>query len=896
MSRPLWQRLAVPVVATLVVLAVAAAVLGVGLTRRAFPQTSGELELAGLSGPVEVVRDDLGVAHLYADTPEDLFRAQGYVAAQDRFFQMDLRRSIVSGRLAELVGPAGVETDKVTRTLGWRRVAEEELSTLNGDTRANLQAYASGVNAYIASKPGASAMGLEYVALAPSAPGYTVRRWDEVDSLAWLKAMAWDLRGNYDDELARGRLVGQVPLDELDDLYPDYPIEEHPAILDQAEWSPNRDRSPDASDTRGGTDGVVLAPTPDQTDAADRARLTDPVAPPGPVGDETTRGVAGGDLFADPFEDTATVLAAIPELIGRGEGIGSNSWVVSGDHTSTGMPLLANDPHLSISQPGVWLQAGLHCREVSEACPYDVTGFTFAGLPGVVIGHNQDIAWGFTNLDPDVTDFYLEDVEGDTVLRGEDYQPMRVRTETIKVAGGEDVEVTIRETSNGPIVSDVLDSVARMGDNGPLGGVQTSRDFEVALRWTGLEPGRTADALFELNTATGWEDFRTAAESFEVPSQNLIYADTEGNIGYQAPGLVPIRRSATHATPPGFYPAPGWDEQYAWTGWVDFEDLPTAYNPEDGIIVAANQAVTRGSTPFLTSEWDKGYRSTRILDLLQEAIEEGPLTGADMSRIQLDDTSDFALAVVPYLTAIDLDGAFYTEPQDLLRDWDGTAPADGEQSAAAAYFYAVYDNLLEAVFDDELPPDLGATGNSRSMQIMEALLADPDSVWWDDQRTPGITESRDEVLRAALVDARLDLTSEVSKSIDDWTWGQLHRAHLKHEVLGGEGVPSVVQGIVNRGPFPVSGSSAMVNAMNWDASTGSFDVTSAPSMRMVVDLAEFDASTWVNQTGVSGHPFNPHYDDQTQAWLEGQTYPWAFSREAVDAAGEQTLTLVPAGE
>ncbi|WP_010148116.1 penicillin acylase family protein [Serinicoccus profundi] len=891
MSRPLWQRLAVPIAAILVVVVVATAVIGVGLTRRGFPQVSGELEVAGLSGEVEVIRDDLGVPHIYADTAEDLFRAQGFVAAQDRFFQMDLRRHIVSGRLSELVGEGGLETDTVIRTLGWRRVAEQELSLLSPEARTYLSAYAAGVNAYIDSRGGPSAMGVEYPLLASSAPGYTVRPWDEVDSLAWLKAMAWDLRGNYADELARGRLVGQVSLDQLDALYPDYPFDEHPPILDRSEWTAPTPPPAGVTDSRGGTRGTLLAPVPGQTDAADLAGLGEPVAPDGPTSDETHQWMAGSAQGA--FDDTSTVLAAVPELMGHGEGIGSNSWVVSGEHTASGMPLLANDPHLAISQPGIWMQSGLHCRELSEECPFDVTGFTFAGFPGVVIGHNQSIAWGFTNLDPDVTDFYLEDTVEDTVLREDDYVPMDVRTETIRVAGGDDVEIDVRETSHGPIVSDVLEEVGRMGDNGPLDGVHTSRDFEVALRWTGLEPSRTAEAVFALNAATDWEEFQGAAELFAVPSQNLLYADTEGNIGYQAPGLVPIRRSSTHATPPGFYPAPGWEEQYAWQGWVDFEDLPSSYNPEDGIVVAANQAVVRGSTPFLTTEYDKGYRSTRILDLLQERLGEGPLTSADMSEIQLDDTSTFALDVVPYLTDVELDGAFYTEPQDLLQDWDGSSPAQGEQAAAAAYFYAVYDNLLEAVFDDELPPDLGATGNSRSMQIMAELMASPESVWWDDQRTPGVIESRDEVLRSALVDARLDLTRQISKDPGDWSWGQLHRAHLRHQVLGEEGVPALVQGIVNRGPYPVAGSSAMVNAMNWDASTGSFDVSSAPSMRMVVDLADLDASTWVNQTGTSGHPFHANYDDQTQAWLEGRTYPWAFTRAAVEEAGVQTLILQP---
>ena len=894
----MWQRVAVPLVAILVVVVVATAVLGVGLTRRAFPQTTGELEVAGLSGPVEVVRDELGVTHLYADTAADLFTAQGFTAAQDRFFQMDLRRHVVSGRLAELVGEAGVETDAVIRTLGWRRVAEQELALLDPTVRGYLQAYANGVNAYIDQQGSPSRMGLEYVVLARSAPDYQVRRWDPVDSLAWLKAMAWDLRGNYEDELARGRLVGQVPLPQLGELYPDYPVAEHPPILSPGEWSP-QDRRPDVdADSRGGTSGAVRAPAPGETlDPAEQGRLGEPVAPPGPTQGLTRNWLADGQA-EEALAAAGTTLATVPRLLGAGEGIGSNSWVVSGEHTASGAPVLANDPHLETSQPGIWLQAGLHCREVSEACPFDVSGFTFAGLPGVVIGHNQDIAWGITNLDPDVTDFYLEDVDGDRVLRGDTYVPLDVRTETIEVAGGEDVEVTVRESSHGPIVSDVLDAVAAVGTDAPLGGVETSDDYEVALAWTALEPGRTVEAIFAINRAAGWEDFRDAARLFAVPSQNLLYADTEGNIGYQAPGLVPVRRSATHGTPPGFYPAPGWDDAYAWSGWVDFEEMPHALNPEDGVIVAANQAVARGATPFLTSEWDKGYRSTRILELLTGRIEEGtPLAVEDMAQVQLDDRNAFAEVLVPHLLRLELGNEFYTEAQDLLREWDLTAPAEGEQSAAAAYFYAVYANLLETVFDDELPPDLAATGNSRAMLLLEDLLARPDSRWWDDRRTPGVVESRDEVIRTAMEQARLDLTRDISKNVEDWTWGQLHQVRLEHEVLSGEDVPAVVRGLFGQPARPASGTSAVVNAMNWDASTGSFEVTSAPSMRMIVDLADLDASRWVNQTGNSGHPFHPNYTDQSRTWLEGGTYPFVSSREAVVERAHHTMTLtaVPPG-
>ena len=889
MSRPLWQRLAVPIAAILVVLVVATAVVGVGLTRRAFPQTSGELELPGLSGPVEVLRDARGVPHIYADTPEDLFLAQGFVAAQDRFFQMDLRRHVVSGRLSELVGEGGVGTDKVIRTLGWRHVAEEELALLSGETRSYLQAYAAGVNAYMGSRGAPSKMGLEYLVLSQNAPGYQPRPWDAVDSLAWLKAMAWDLRGNFEEEMTRGRLVGQIPLVQLGSLYPAYPVEEHPPILGPEDWTPPEAPPLSSGSSRGGTGGPGPA-LPPGTDPADVARLNPPQPAQPPAGPRTEQWLAEGGAT---FEATVTALGQVPPMLGEGEGVGSNSWVVSGEHTSTGMPLLANDPHLGLSQPGVWMQTGLHCREVGEACPFDVSGFTFAGFPGVIIGQNHQIAWGLTNLDPDVSDFYLEEMRGNEVRREGEWVPLRVREETIRVAGGEDVPVRIRESSHGPIVSDVLDQAAQMGANGPLDGVQTSRTFEVALAWTGLEPGTTAEAVFAMNQATGWEEFRAAASQFTVPAQNLIYADVEGNIGYQAPGLVPVRESATHGTPPGFYPAPGWDPQYAWTGWVDFEDLPHVLNPEDGIIVTANQAVVRGTRPFLTSEFDMGYRSTRISQLLQERLEDGPLTMQDMIDVQLDDTNTFALTVVPYLLDVDLEGSFYTGPQEMLRDWDGTAPADGEQSAAAAYFYAVYATLLNAVFDDELPPDLAATGNSRSMLILEDLLADPTNVWWDDKRTPGVVETRDEVIRAALVRARDDLTRDIAKDASRWTWGELHRVTMRHEVLGEGDVPGIVQQIFNSPSLPVPGSTSVPNAMSWDASTGTYEVTAGPSMRMVVDLGDRDASTWVNQTGTSGHAFHPHYSDQTEAWVAGETFPWSVTRTAVEEGAEQTLLLVP---
>jgi penicillin G amidase len=877
----LLRRVLVPLAAVLAVVLVAATVLGVGLVRRSFPVTEGELPLAGLGAEVEVVRDELGVAHIYADTAEDLFRGQGYVAAQDRFFEMDLRRHTTAGRLAELVGEGGLETDRVIRTMGWRRVAEQELALLDPTARRYLQAYSAGVNAYLAANPSPSQVSLEYVVLAQSAPGYQIEPWDEVDSLAWLKAMAWDLRGNYRDELARARLAGEVSLAQLGSLYPDYPYDMHAPILSNDEWRPAQS-SAGSGESRGGS-AADPAPAPD-TDA--------PRSVDGGARGPSEQHLAAGE---SAYTSALAALDVIPSMVAEGDGVGSNSWVVSGEHTESGLPLLANDPHLAVGQPGLWLQAGLHCRELTEECPFDVSGFTLAGVPGVIVGHNQEIAWGITNLDPDVTDFYLEDIEGERYRVDDEYRRLDTRVETIEVAGGDPVELLVRETHHGPVLSDVIDPVTQAGVNPPLQGVETSGRYDVSMAWTGLEPGRTAESIFEINMATDFEEFRAAAELFSVPSQNLVYADRQGNIGYQAPGLIPVRESSTNSAPPGYWPSPGWNSAYDWKGWVPFEQLPWTLNPDDGVIVAANQAVARSSTPFLTTEWDKGYRSQRIADLLATEIARGPLTASTMQAIQTDTYNSFADTLVPYLMSVNLgNDPFYSEPRRLLDDWNRTAPAgDGEQGAAAMYFYVVWAHLLELTVDDELPLDLHATGNSRWMLMVENLLERPEDPWWDDNRTPGVVETRDEVLRQAMIDARLQLTRDISKNPADWQWGRLHQVHLDHPVLGEESVPGVVRSFFNRGPYAAPGGSALVDAFSWDAGQGSFEVTAGPSMRMVVDLGDLDASTWVNQTGNSGHAFHPHYDDQTEAWLAGLAYPWSFTREAVEAREQHRLVLTP---
>jgi penicillin amidase len=857
----LARRIALAIAALLVVVLGVVTVLAVTWVRRPFPTTEGEISVPGLTSKVQVLRGDHGIPQIYADNSEDLFRAEGFVHAQDRFFEMDLRRHITSGRLSELVGKAGLTTDRVIRTLGWRQVAEAELPTLKPETRRYLQAYADGVNAYIHRQGSTSQMALEYAFLSTKVPDYRVEDWTPADSLAWLKAMAWDLRGDYNSELMRARLAGSMPVSQINELFPPYPYDTNKPILSGQDWSPP---------AGGGAAPAAGAAAPAQS--------------------AIPSGLESNPVVRQAYAAVQQAMDSVPKTLGRGDGIGSNSWVVSGSRTSTGKPLLANDPHLGVSIPSIWYQVGLHCRSVSSACPFDVAGYSFAGLPGVVIGHNHSIAWGFTNLGPDVSDFFLEQVRGNTYLRDGKQVPLTMRTETIKIGGGGEETITVRSTAHGPILSDALDNVAKAGDSPPVNGRTSPGNYEVALQWTGLQPGKTADAIFGLNQATNFEQFREAAKSFDVPAQNLLYADTAGNIGYQAPGQIPIRSRYMEAAP-GYWIRPGWVSSWDWHGYVPFDQMPYSYNPPEGFIVAANQAVTQSGTPYLTTEWDYGFRSQRIRDLLQNDTK---VTPAMMSTIQGDTQSQFAPTLVKALLKVDLRHDNFTkQAQDLLRGWDYTTPVGSSRSAAAAAYYnAVWSNLLDLTFNDELPQDLRADGGDQWMQAVAGLLQKPRSAWWDDKRTAGVTEGESEILRKALVDARLQLTRELGKEPSDWQWGELHQLTLHHQVLG-QDVPDFVSQIFNRGPIDLPGGSAIVDANGWNASVG-FGVDWAPSMRMVVDLSNLDRSRWVNQTGNSGHAFAANYDDQIDAWANNELFDWPFSRKAVVDAGGEDLTLTPA--
>jgi penicillin amidase len=772
---------------------------------------------------------------------------------------MDVRRHITSGRLSEMFGKSQIETDSFLRTLGWRRIAEQEVPMLSERSRQILDAYAKGVNAYLSDHAG-DQLSLEYAVLGLQNPDYRPEPWQPADSVAWIKALAWDLRSNMDEEVYRAIMSGTAGVPQTEKLFPPYPFADHRPIVEG---------------------GAVVNGVFEQGATAPSSRKG---ASASPVAHEALLNVARVSRLLDPW------------LGPSGPGIGSNSWVVSGDKTTTGQPLLANDPHLAPNMPSLWYQAGLHCRTPDASCNYDVAGWTMSGLPGVFIGHNASIAWGFTNLGPDVTDLVLEKIDGDSYLLDGKRLPMTTRVEVIRVAGGDPATITVRETIDGPVISDVagIDTYTAVGSDAPVpapGAVATREappargdGYAVALRWTALQPNTMYDAFDAINTATDWAGFRKAASLFGAPAQNLIYADVEGNIGYQAPGIIPIREGYD-----GKWPIPGWDSRYQWKGTIPFTALPSVENPPEGWIVTANQAVIGPQYPyFITDDWSYGARSQRIVDLVEQATTNGAKIDANrMREIQMDSVNELAVFLAPRLRALPTTEA--TAPAvSLFTGWDGSQGAD---SAAAAYFNAVWRQMVARMFDGEADTDLiHAGGGDRYWQVVKDIWDTADDFWWDDKTTPA-TETRDETLQASMAAASAELSSTLGGDPTSWRWGALHTLLLQNQTLGDSGI-GAIEAIFNRGPIETAGGESTVDATGWTPVDG-YTVDWVPSMRQVIDVSDFDVSTWVNLTGASGHAYNPHYADQVDAWRTGTQYPWPFTRPAVDAAAADVLTLTP---
>lgn len=830
------------VIALIAVLAIAGIIWVKMTVPKSFPQVDGTINLKGLTAPVNVYRDKMGIPNIYASNSHDLFMAQGYIHAQERFWQMDFWRHIGSATLSEMFS-SEVKTDIFLRTLGWGRLAEQEYANLDPESKDILTAYAEGVNAYLAEHAGTT-ISLEYGILKLLNPGYKPAAWTPVNTLTWGKSMAWDLGGNMSDEISRAIFLKTMSLDDVNELYPPYPSD-HPIIVPSIGENVS---------TQTRSNGLVQIPT---------------------------------NLLSNVQKN----MALVDNFLGQsGNDIGSNSWAVSGSLTSTGKPLLANDPHLGIQMPSIWFQVGLHCQPVAEACPYNVSGFSFAGVPGIIIGHNDRIAWGFTNVGPDVMDLFIEKINPENPNQYEylgKWVDMDVRKESILVAGGEPVEISIRSTIHGPIISD---SYGPLKQNVPTpsdsftqkAGINLPDQYAIALRWTALETNRLFSAIWGFDKAQNWTEFRTAAQDFAAPAQNLIFADVDGNIGYQMPGRIPLRKNGD-----GRLPVIGWTGEYDWLGYIPFDKLPYVFNPKSGYIVTANNQVNPVDYPYLiTTDWDYGFRAARISEMITNANQKIDIS--TFKAIQGDDFDASAALLVPYLEKIDLQDATLTKYQTLFKGWNFQDNAD---SAPAALYNAFWSQFLKNTFGDDLPKDMQPAGSSRWFQVVKNMVSDEKSHWWDDSTTTDKVETRDDILKLSFSQAVSDVQSLLGNDPTKWSWGKLHTATFENQTLGQSGI-APIEMLFNRGPFETSGGASIVNATGWKANLG-FTLTSLPSLRMIVDLSDLSNSLTVHPTGESGHAYHPHYIDMADLWRNIQYYPMLWEEQAITGSASSHLLLTP---
>lgn len=805
---------------------VAAGALGYGFyaAESAMPQLDGRLPVNGISAPVTITRDGHGVPTIDATSLDDLFFAQGYVTAQDRMFQMDIMRRFAGGELSEILGPDTLKLDREQKILGLRAAARKSIAMAIPRDREFFEAYARGVNAYITSHT--KRLPIEFRIL-----GYQPKPWLAEDSIVIANQMVKDLNYHYFfDALEREKILAKLGPELTADLFANRSWHDRPPTVMREDLSqPDNGDSDDDddSDDDPGSDNSVTKEAPPETSSRISANT------------QISR------RLVDELQEQELAVN------------GSNDWVVSGEHTVTGKPLLSNDMHLGHQMPNLWYEA--HLRSGS----LDVAGVTLPGLPYVIVGHNQRIAWGFTNVGPTVTDIYVENVNAQGAYETPDgwVQPEH-RQETIHVKGVPDVTVDVRVTRHGPIISELVPGETR----------------QLALRWT-LYDG-LGMPFFDVDTAQNWQDFLRAFGQMDAPGQNVVYADVDGNIGYHATGKVPIRAAGD-----GSLPVSGTDNAHEWVSYIPFDKLPNIYNPPSGIIATANGRITPDHYPnSISMEWEAPWRTERIYHVLESGRQFSP---ADMLALQTDIHSEPDQFVAERLVyAVDhaaKPSARAEQAGDLMRSWDGrmqaseAAPTITERSIRELQRLLLEPKLGRAP-DDPRKEDSALSWKSyawemRSIWLENILLHHPQR--W----LPENCQNYDELLTAAVESAVSDPAAP--KNLASWRWGKFNAVDIEHPVL--KQIP-LLRYWAAPGVREQSGSGYTVKAVTRHH---------GPSERFTANLADLDQSTLNIVTGQGGNFLSPYYMDQWKAWYEGTTFALPFSSNAVEASRAHKLVLEP---
>ncbi len=786
-----WLRRGALLMVALVALGLSGAYLWL---RTSLPQVDGTIRLAGISAPIEIVRDEHAIPHIFAQTPNDGYFGLGFVHAQDRLVQMELMRRLGSGRLAEVVGSAGLGSDRFMRVLGLYRLAEEGLPNLSAETRGAFEAYAAGVNAFIAGNAGAWPPEFYLLGIHPEP-------WKAADSSVWGKLMAMQLSGNWGSELFRSRVLRRLTPSQFASLWPPYP----------------------------------------------------PTAP-----------VTLAALASVPLERLA---AATPEALVHQSA--SNAWVLAGDRTASGKPILANDPHLGYSAPNLWYLARI------ETPSWRIAGATVPGVPFHVLGHNGKVAWGMTTTESDTQDLFVErlahgDSGGYATPAGR--AEFRQRQETIRVRGGEDVSLTIRESRHGPILSDVLPNAE------PIPAEDGSR-YVLALAATALVANDpTPEAIFRINHANDAAALEAALQLFHAPQQNVMYADLAGTIGFLAAGRVPIRAGADTSLP-----LAGWTDVHDWTGFIPFDRLPRLRNPPDGVLANANNKVVGDLYPFfLTRDWPPAYRARRLEELLAATRKH---TMENTAAIQVDSVSLAARDLLPFMVAIVPTNPKAVAVLESLAAWDGTMARDRAEPLIFSFWLR---DLVRGLFADELGPLFGDFWDLRA-PLVERVLRD-DRQWCDDIATPG-AETCDQQLRTSFDSAMAEIERRYGADLAGWRWGDAHEARFDNRILSqipGLGRLANIALPIDGDDFTLlRGRSRIGNDIN------PFAAAHGPGFRAVYDLSDLASSRFIQAVGQSGNPLSSFYGDLSPLWLSGSSVTLAGTRDDVARRGIGILRLAP---
>lgn len=794
--------------------------------QRPLPTHDGEFEISCLDGTVEILRDKHGVPHIYAENRADLFRAQGYVHAQDRLWQMEQNRRIARGTLAEVFGEAALDADRFSRIIGFWRAAELELKSLDPEARLALDHYAEGVNAYIESRPKNLTAEFNLLRIVPEP-------WRAIDSLGYGKIMAWTLSANWDSELSRLRLAGELGPQTAAELEANYPSQ-NPAILEA-------------------------------------------------MGDQFERLLSTAGLLQNQYEDMQTWLGEQGTQI-SGMGQGSNSWVLGPTQTDNARPLLANDPHLSVTMPGAWYEIHLDCPD------YKVSGASLTGVPAVVIGHNEEIAWGITNSFADVQDLYVERAheEDETLFEFEgEWEQAEIFEEAIYVRRQEQPHIErVVVTRHGPLISNWLNNYSPAGSD-----ADPSVAVPIALRWAGHECGANVLAGLRFNTATDWDSFNDALSHWACPPQNFIYADKSGYIGYVMAGAVPKREHN-----PGTIPAPGWTGKHEWDGMIPFDELPRIYNPESGKIVTANNKMVGDDFPhFLGMDFYPGWRAARIEEMLSTKIR---YNARDMVEIQMDTGSKLAEDLKPWFVQARSRDLYEETALVELRNWNHRMDSD---SVGALVYHNMLLHAIEMAFGSKIgksklgftgtmpyEPIFGNTGflGKAETKLCELLNNHPESRWYTDPES-GKERTREEFLQDLFEKTVTQMRNELGESLRLWQWGRHHQVQFVHPM----GSVRLLRSFFNYGPYPIGGDFTTPLQTRHATELPLGLVKVIPSYRQVYEVGNWDKAQTITSTGQSGHPLSDQYRDQIEMWREGEFHTMPWSRAAVEEEAVHRMML-----